>query len=242
MQGEARQRADELTHDEEPSVLALGRWQSLQREVDDGVSREVAGPDQSSFEGVSPDQPAIPESSDQVKSGSAPHACVIGEQIPIRTRSIYSTDKGVGMRTDVDITWQPANPGEIGPPIPYCACSCGEYRQYVKGHILRNGVSVEPTVADGATLEESTWHEDGPKTYGHRDRDARPGNAFAEPDRDSGCHFHAWDYPEVYADPGDTLDVDVQFKGQTYDKCLERFGPIREWSFAYKGILGTDSP
>jgi hypothetical protein len=160
-------------------------------------------------------------------------ACVVTEQIPIKKMPVTVFDDLVLMQFDVDIEWKADDK---------CDCACGEYRQFVKGHILKNNQSFNIGLCGGAKLEEDVWHEDGDAQtglcYGHRDRKESNNDIFDKPDRASGCHYHGKDEPSVPGKAGDDIDVDLKFKGQTYDKCLGKFGKIHEWSFTYKGKLG----
>ncbi|WP_217999502.1 hypothetical protein, partial [Rhodococcus wratislaviensis] len=159
------------------------------------------------------------------------HACVIKEQIPIITQPVLVFDNQVVMQTDVDIEWQEG-----------CVCQCGEYRQFVKGHIIRNGARLDLPLAWGAKLEENVWHEDGDPALnyvpGHRDRPGSSNDVFDRPNRQQGCHYHGKDEPRVPGRRGDIIDVDLKFKGQTFDTCHNKWGQIHEWSFTYKGPLG----
>src|SRR5207249_4351637 len=103
--------------------------------------------------------------------------------------------------------------------ITYCDCACGEYRQYVKGHILRNGQRFDLELCAGAKLEETVWHEDADPSVGlcpgHRDHKENKNDVFDRPNREWGCHYHGTDEPKVPGKPGDMIDVDLRFKGQT---------------------------
>jgi hypothetical protein len=109
-------------------------------------------------------------------------------------------------------------------------------------HIFRNGQRFDIGLCDGAKLEENTWHEDGDAEtglcFGHRDRKETTNDKFDQPNREWGCHYHGKDEPKVRGKPGDMIDVDLKFKGQTYDNCQDKFGQIHEWAFTYKGPLG----
>src|SRR5260370_3261513 len=111
---------------------------------------------------VSADQPTPAQSpADQLEDKPGQHACVIKEQIPIITNPVAVFDDVVFMQTDVDIEWKTHAHKEPIHAITYCDCACGEYRQFVKGHMIRNGTKVELPLAWGAKLEETVWHEDG---------------------------------------------------------------------------------
>jgi len=194
---------------------------------------------------VSADQPTPKQSpADQLQDKpEGQYACVIKEQIPIITTPVAVFDDVVLMQTDVDIEWQPpASKLEPIHAITYCDCACGEYRQFVKGHMIRNGAKVELPLAWGAKLEETVWHEDGDPAAGlvpgHRDRQESKNDIFDRPNREWGCHYHGKDEPRLPGKRGDMIDVDIAFKGQTYDKCQNKFGQIHEWAFTYKGPLG----
>ena|GEM_PF-2410947 len=165
---------------------------------------------------------------------SCPPACAVSkEQIAIITTPTVVFDDKVLMQTDVDIEWKASE---------NCDCACNEYRQYVKGHILKNGTSFNIGLCGGAKLEENVWHEDGDAStgmcYGHRESTATNNDKFDMPDRASGSHYHGKDEPNVPGKAGDMIDVDLKFKGQTYDRCSDTFGVIHEWAFTYKGSLG----
>ena len=187
---------------------------------------------------------AEPSPADQEQNEpEGPHACVFSAEIAKITTPVAVFDDMVMMRTDVDIEWKP--PQSWLEPIKamtYCNCACGEYRQYVKGHIIKNGQRFNIGLCDGATLQEDTYQEDGDPAkglcYGHRDHQESKNDIFDQPNREWGCHYHGKDEPSVPGKAGDMIDVDLKYKGQTYDTCLDKFGQIHEWAFTYKGPLG----
>ena len=207
---------------------------------DDGPS-----PAESTPTGPSPAEPTPtgPSPTGEGKDAAeGQHACVVKEEIVTITTPVIVFDDMVMMQTDVDIEWQPpASKLEPIHAITYCDCACGEYRQYVKGHIFRNGERFDIKLCENAKLEEDQWREDGDwetgLCYGHRDRKESKNDIFDRPNREWGCHYHGKDQPTVPGKAGDKIDVDLKFKGQTYDKCLNKFGPIHEWAFTYKGPL-----
>jgi hypothetical protein len=108
-----------------------------------------------------------------------------------------------------------------------CLCSCCEYRQFVRGEFIINGVGVRHVLPDG-DLDTATWHEDGIPNrygpglhlfYGHR---ANPGfaNDVYTPNRTNGCEYRGHDDPGVITgDPNATAEVRLQFRGEILDVC-----------------------
>jgi len=186
----------------------------------------------------SADKPTVQPGADQLSTESGRHACVIKEDFAIG--GLVVTDHKIGMHTEVDIEWNGSAAGGES-----CDCACGEYRQFVKGHAIVNEEDWSDPLAWGAKLEESVWHEDAdtsPKYHlipGHRDRLGAAEDVFDRKDRLTGCHYHGKDNPNVHGlHPTDLLDIDMRFKGQTYDKCQDKYGPIHEWNLTFKGFPG----
>lgn len=203
------------------------------------IAREKEPTEQVRIGGPAPEQ----SPADQLQNEpERPHACVVTAQIPSYISSMALFDNVVAWKTIVDIEWRPPQ-GEREPmhKMAYCNCACGEYRQYVKGHIIRNGRRFDIGLCGGAKLQEDTYQEDGDAKmgvcYGHRDRKESPNDIFDSPNRESGCHYEGKDEPHLRGKPGDMVDFDLKFKGQTYDNCLDKFGQIHEWPFTYKGPL-----
>jgi hypothetical protein len=201
---------------------------TLQRTPDDGNDPSMAG-----------DTPAQPVSNDlsggQPSSGGG--ACVVSEKIPDTHGGVTLTSGLVFDQFSVEIEWKPPVNRRIG-VTSSCDCSCGEYRQYVKGHSKADGKDISTALCDGATLQENVYQEDATSQgncYGHRDRKGFPNDIFDSPDRQSGCKYHGKDEPKIEAKPGTDVDLDLTFKGQSYDKCQDLFGPIHEWRTVYKG-------
>lgn len=166
----------------------------------------------------------------------APGACVVSEAIPATRSGIINQTGSVGERFTVRIEWRPS---PIEPEHgSYCSCRCGEYRQYVRGHLIINGRREQWRLHGGSLLDEHDWREDGgsnPKSrYGHRDEPQTMDEDYL-PDRATGCTYVGRDYPRVTI--GSDVDVRFQFRGQSYDRCRNVFGPIHEWEFAYVGPI-----
>ena len=188
---------------------------------------------------TSPDQviPTVGDVSDPAQQG----ACVLEERIPDTRSGIINGGGEVGERFTVFIRWKDQKPQPGGSQLSRCDCSCGEYRQYVKGYFIINnsGVKEKQNLWGGAVLEENVYHEDGRDKnpvarYGHRDEPLTMDEDYT-PDRATGCTYVGRDFPRVQL--GSDTDMLFQFKGQTYDKCLNKFGPIHEWEVRYKGPI-----
>ena len=86
-------------------------------------------------------------------------------------------------------------------------------------------------------MQEDVYQEDATNDglrYGHRDDTAFADEEY-RPDRASGCEYHGRDFPNVSL--GTDVDVLFKFKGQSYDRCRDAFGPIHEWEFRYLGPI-----
>jgi hypothetical protein len=162
-------------------------------------------------------------------------ACVKEEKILSSDTGVLVFDDKVFKETHVDIEWTNEGTG--------CDASCGEYRQFVKGHIFKNGERFDIGLCGGAKLEENVWHEDGEQPggfcYGYRDSRDRNNDKFSNPDRANGTHYQGIDQPQVPGKAGDEIDVAMFFKSQTFDRCRDTFGQIHEWNFVFKGRLGN---
>jgi hypothetical protein len=174
----------------------------------------------------------------QVSDGSG-GACVTREDIPANVGPLINAGGQVRQRFDMNIDWM-NSPDEIRQAGgSYCDCACGEYRQYVKGHLIINGNPESFPLWGGAVLEEDVYHEDAidrdpDKRYGHRDEPQKNSDKFLA-DRMSGCSYRGKDAPGVFI--GSDIDVLFHFKGQTYDVCNDIYGPFHEWEFRFKGTL-----
>ena len=165
--------------------------------------------------------------------------CVVNEQIPRSRSGLINGGGQVGERFDVAITWGDSAHAARGVGMSACRCRCGEYRQYVKGHIIINGHREAFPLYGGALLEDNVYHEDGRydaphKRYGHRDEPRTMDEEYL-PDRPNGCTYIGRDFPRVMI--GSDTDMLFQFKGQTYDRCANSFGPVHEWEVRYVGPI-----
>ncbi len=110
-------------------------------------------------------------------------------------------------------------------PIP-CNCSCGEYRQFVRGYFNYNGSDLTHNLCSN-TLSRTTWHEDCATIGG---TDLKYGyhsipfatSKFKNPDQATGCDFEGFDFPGFSVaslSSGDTLDLHLEFEGKLVDAC-----------------------
>jgi hypothetical protein len=126
--------------------------------------------------------------------------------------------------------------GKFSASIP-CSCSCGEYRQYVRGRLIRNGEDV-PHALCGANLDPTTYHEDctidGGEVYKYGYRSIPfATSVFIYPDQETGCTFVGHDEPSISADSGDTVGLDLDYRGQLIDTCNgDRVLASADWSVA----------
>ena len=110
--------------------------------------------------------------------------------------------------------------GTFSVPIP-CICSAGEYRQYVRGSFTRNGSNVTHALC-GTNLHPTTFQEDcgifGGNTYKYGYRSIPFANSrFTSPDQATGCQFNGFDHPGITGSSGDTLSVNLDFRGELID-------------------------
>jgi hypothetical protein len=103
-----------------------------------------------------------------------------------------------------------------------CSCSCGEYRQYVKGYFRADGVDVSHTLGPGRTLSRTTFQEDGDLSlgtaYGYRSS-LGTGSRFLS-SQATGCRFQGEDDPGLAnTDSGVALEMNLEFQGDLIDTC-----------------------
>jgi hypothetical protein len=115
---------------------------------------------------------------------------------------------------------------EFDKPESPCNCSCGEYRQFVRGYARNNGKDVVHKLCSG-NLDEKNWQEDcrpaGKKEQklGHRSAPFVHSN-FSDPDQATGCKFSGFDYPGFplsKVSSGDKLELHLEFEGRLVDVC-----------------------
>jgi hypothetical protein len=106
-------------------------------------------------------------------------------------------------------------------PIPPCICGPGEYRQYVRGTISRNGTNLVFPMC-GYNLHPTRFQEDCAISGGTQYRYGYRSQPFATsnftPDQQIGCRFEGVDDPRVFGSTGETLGIDVEFNGQLVNR------------------------
>jgi hypothetical protein len=105
-------------------------------------------------------------------------------------------------------------------PIP-CNCSCGEYRQYVRGTFTADGQPVTHQLGGGRTLHPTQFQEDGDlaagTAYGYR---SSPGTKSRfKPDQAGGCRFEGEDEPGITSGSGKQVTMHLDFWGELVDTC-----------------------
>ena len=199
-------------------------------------------------------QDAGPHDADVSLPGGVPlqFACVLREQLPsgdLSNHVRYDLFGGgrVYLETfHMNIDWDGSD--------PLCACTCGEYRQFVRGHARVNNQVVRKRLYGDKYLEDRDFHEDaddqGQHPYGHRDILPQLAiDRFINPDNSqTGCSYRGRDEPFLTARPGDFVDWFLEFKGQSYDRCkaaqsIDPYGPIHTWWIRFNSQFpGTSSP
>lgn len=134
--------------------------------------------------------------------------------------------------------------GKFEAPIP-CNCSCGEYRQLVRGWASVDGTRVVHPLCSN-TLHPTTWQEDC-KTVGGKDlkygyRSIRFATSkFTDPDQATGCEFDGFDapgFPLASRSSGDKLELHLEFEGCLVDACdSDRILVTSNWSVEGNGTV-----
>jgi len=126
--------------------------------------------------------------------------------------------------------------GEYSPTEIPCNCSCGEYRQYVRGEFKKNGATVTHPLC-GTNLDPSNFQEDCARRggtdykYGYRSIPFAT-SRFTNPDQATGCTFEGFDYPGIRGTSGDTLEVNLDFYAELVDTCRGATLAGADWSVA----------
>jgi hypothetical protein len=118
-----------------------------------------------------------------------------------------------------------------------CSCSCGEYRQYVRGEFTKNGTTLTHALCSN-TLDPTTYHEDCATVsgtdykYGYRSI-VFTNSFFDNPDQSEGCTFHGHDNPGIRGSSGDEITLNLDFRGELVDVCnSSAVLQTAEWSVA----------
>jgi hypothetical protein len=118
-------------------------------------------------------------------------------------------------------------------------CGSAEYRQFVRGSFVINGerkerlmpnpaggpdIALLPRPAPGApddNFREDGLREDGLMGgsffYGYRNAPPNPKDKYEQPDQRSGCRYQAIDSPIISAKIGDSVSLDLEFRGVIID-------------------------
>ncbi len=140
---------------------------------------------------------------------------------------------------------------------PYPAtCGCSEYRQFVRGSHVLNGVPVVTMLPDSngggdrpmlpippsGAPDENFLEDSNPNGtvhfYGHRSLPDDPLARYDEPDKKTGCHYKMVDSPFIVGAPGQTASFDLQFKGVVVDVCNgNEIVKQERWSASCSGVI-----
>ena len=191
--------------------------------------------------------PGVTCDPNSTKPAGDPHACVVSEDIPFNRSGIIRSAAGtVGERFEMNVDWASAPLQSRGPQSSFCAAECGEYHQFVKGHMLSssnkdgsNPQDVSAALFSGAKLDPTTFQEDGldrnPKArYGHRKEPTTMSEKY-EPDRPTGPKYRGSDFPNVSI--GTFADIDLTFLGKTVDTCNKIDTSSKTWTVKFRGII-----
>jgi hypothetical protein len=124
-----------------------------------------------------------------------------------------------------------------------CACYCCQFRQFVMGYFVVNGVA-QPgrTLAYGNKLSKSVYREDGPEPYGHRDLPGTAGDRYLTSQSD-GCEYKGEDFTGVdvplSAADGTSWYYEHYFRSVIIDTCTGSVEMVWEWDSSCYGIIGT---
>jgi hypothetical protein len=198
-----------------------GETLSLWRQPPDIATNTFAAPD----EEKDSSQPQVYTETEDVQDGGAPvpaqapiaeFCSVEGSFTSIPSGKVAATLTGSKLGAAFTMV------GEFVPRIP-CNCSCGEYRQYVRGTFTADGKTVTHSLGGGRNLHATTFQEDGDvaagTVYGHRAVRGTK-SKFKNPDQATGCTFEGADEPGIASTKsGTVLAMDLDFKGDLIDTC-----------------------
>jgi hypothetical protein len=176
----------------------------------------------------------------------APSACLLNAWLPFSRSGIIRTADGtVGEKFEVRAEWRSDPPSSRG-ETSYCAAECGEYHQFVKGHMLSSpnpdGSGLQDDSAKmfgGAKLKEDQFQEDGlddnPNArYGHRNETQTMDEKY-DPDRATGPKYVGRDFPRIMI--GTFADIDVTFLGKMVDTRNNTDNQSATWRVQYRGVI-----
>jgi hypothetical protein len=177
----------------------------------------------------------------------APTACLVQAELPYSRSGIIRSSTGeVGERFEVRAEWSSAPPASRG-ESSYCAAECGEYHQFIKGHMRSSSNQDGSDLTDvgiklfgGLALDEKQFREDGRDTnpdarYGHRSEKQTMDEKY-EPDRLTGTKYIGKDFPRVMI--GTFADIDITFRGDIVDTCNNDKTLMSDtWRVQYRGVI-----
>jgi hypothetical protein len=154
-------------------------------------------------------------------NGGSSACSVTGSFSSIPSGAVAATLTGTKLSAAFAMTGTFTPSGFVFFAIP-CTCWCGEYRQHVRGKFTRNGSAVTHALC-GSNLDPTTFQEDCGIFGGTSYRYGYRSHAFATskftPDQAGGCTFEGQDAPGITGSSGDTLAMNLDFKGELIDTC-----------------------
>jgi hypothetical protein len=161
------------------------------------------------------------------------------------------TRNKMGEKFNMEIDFDSSTPGSV--------CSCGEYRQLIRGSFTANGttlVHLLPNPAGGTPVKllprpaagsaSDNYLEDGIPSppsgtnvyYGHRSEGSTDSTDTYLPDRATGCQYRGNDFPGLTAGTGTTVTIDLDFRGQAVDTCnMNNCVQQNDWTVSCSGTL-----
>jgi hypothetical protein len=178
---------------------------------------------------------AAPKMTDEVPAPARPATdelvcSVEGRWVEIPSSTLPATLTGSRLSASFNMI------GRYWPQVIPCSCSCGEYRQYIRGEYKRNGATVVHRLC-GTDISPTIFQEDcgriGTSDYAYGYRSQRFVNStFTRPDQNSGCRFEGADSPGITGTAGDNLEVNLDFKGYLIDTCNVTILATADWTVA----------
>lgn len=149
----------------------------------------------------------------------------------------------IGKRFSVDAEFTDGGDG---------ACSCCQYRQYLRGFKKRKPPGQEWQTEqiklwNNVLLSETDYNEDGDPTeangvFGHRDIKC-PVDSYGEDEdenvtRDIGCIYHAADQPGETYITGTEYHIHLEFEGVIIDTCHDNARcEVKHWVIDIEGSI-----
>ena len=176
----------------------------------------------------------------------APSACVLNAALPYAQSGILRALRGtVGEKFEIRAEWSNTPKSSRG-ETSYCAAECGEYHQFLKGHMLSSSnedgsdlTDVSPRLFGGQKLDENSFQEDGSDRnpnarYGHR-KEPQTMDEDYKPNRMIGSKYFGRDFPNVST--GTVADIDLTFLGKLVDTCNRTEDQSATWRVQFRGVI-----